>query len=138
MSNKKKELQELKNLWYKKLENEGFKDIEAKDGRLKTWSYSVSRIAYKYKDLIRDSKTQYYQLAEHFLNEYKFKSNFERIVWEYHSTGLGYQNIVDILQKLDLKKYERLTKMRVRYLINNLKKKMFSLYGINTRNATQQ
>lgn len=73
-----------------------------------------------------EAKQEYYIMAEHFLNEYKFKSNFERIIWEYHTNGMSARNILKTLKKAkvtDLKHHDSIADVTVR-----LRKIMFAQY----------
>lgn len=136
---KKPDLAQLKREWYKKLKKEGFDDIEADETRLKTWSSGTGspyRNTYKYKENMFDAKADYYRLAEHFLNEHRFKNNTERTIWEYHANGIGFRSIVDIYSELKIK--QKITVHFVRYLIKDLREKMFRLYGVNTGRTNEQ
>lgn len=48
-------------------------------------------------ELLRDSVTAYYNMAHHFLTEYQFESELEKVMWEYHAEGLSIRNIVKVL-----------------------------------------
>lgn len=133
----KQTLASLKKEWYDKLKSEGFNDIEVDETRLKTWSYSMSRVAYKYKDMMFNSKTDYYRLSEHFLNEFKFESELDKVVWEYHTNGVSRKNIVKILNQLpDKNKHTTLAK--IRYWLDKLKQKMFRLYEVHAGKPNEQ
>lgn len=77
-----------------------FKDIEHDEDTLSAYS---SRYL-KYPTYVWDLKSAYYSLCESFLQKYEFESNYERIVWEYHTNGLGVREIAKILRKLKYRK----------------------------------
>lgn len=76
---------ELQSLWYKKLEDSGFRDCETQEGYFKQASLSGL--------LDVSSKMRYFQLAGQFLHEYKFKNKFERVVWSKHASGLSFREM---------------------------------------------
>ncbi len=118
--------------WYKKLETdsktnpeEGFVDIERHgryEGMLKI--YSSEFYSKDYDKVVRDSKQEYYQLALNFLESYKFESNREKIIWEYHSNGISMRDISKLLKKIRVK----MNRNDVCTLINRLKFSMYQMY----------
>lgn len=91
-------------LWAKKLKDSGFVDIEYPGGTLR----STSPQSFKNKSLIAFETTrEYYILAEHFLHEYQFKTELERVIWEYHANGLSVRDISDTLKKVKISKLKR-------------------------------
>lgn len=138
MSNQQS-LKELQKVWYQKLKDEGFKDIEqeGKNGFLKEWSRKFripygSQVAkgYTTEDKIRDNevKETYYRLAGHFLYDYKFKTETLRNIWELHSEGVSYRNIAKILGPITKKLI--LSKDNIRIFIQDLRKEMKELYRV--------
>jgi len=98
-----KEFKKLKNSWYEKLKKSGFEDIEYKDGSLKSSAFRRQRDKNKHYTQIQiDAVQAYYRMAFHFLHEYEFESEFDRIVWEYHTNGIGTRSISKLLQKVNL------------------------------------
>lgn len=95
----------LKDFWYKKLHKSGFEDIERDEWTLKR---PLSKIFQRRDGLVKsgrwEMRQQYYYMAEHFLNSYKFDSKFDENVWMYHSNGLGVREITKTLNKLRRKK----------------------------------
>lgn len=89
--------QSLKTVWYAKLKKSGFKDAEKNEHRLKQWSskFKAPNIRNSW-----DSKHEYYSMARQFLNNYKFESNLEKAIWEYHVEGISYRNIAKLLKKV--------------------------------------
>lgn len=121
---KKTELQRLQETWYKKLKNEGFNDIEYADGSI---AVGVPRsLGWKDADL-RVSTQEYYYMAYHFLNEYKFECERDRIIWEYHSNGISSRNIAKLLKQARLRKKGR-SRDRIWVKIKELEAIMKGLY----------
>lgn len=120
------EYEKQRDIWYKKLDKSGFKDIEQDENHLKRPSTALITVSsYRNKESI-EAKIRYYSLAEHFLNEYKFENNIERMIWEYHSNGLSARDITKILKSLK-KKANRDSVWRV---IKRLRTIMYGLYNI--------
>jgi hypothetical protein len=101
--------EKLKKIWYKKLEKSGFRDLESSDGQLRggssNWKFnSAWTTAYS-----QQAKQDYYYLATHFLNTYKFENKLHRAIWEYHVEGIPYRSISQTLRKVGIKKcYQRI------------------------------
>jgi hypothetical protein len=99
----------LKKVWYKKLAQSGFIDIERNEDDLKVNDWYFSRTAKYGGSSIEwsQSKADYYYMATQFLNNYKFETNLERIIWEYHSNAVSHRDITDILNKAKVTKTNR-------------------------------
>lgn len=127
MPQKKQTLAELKQVWYQKLADSGFEDIEDKKNNLESWT--VSRFLTERnngKDLLEvqqynSSKEAYYRIAGHFLHDHKFESHKEKLIWGYHCEGISYREIVNILSSLGVKE----NKSRVNKVVEKLQKLMF-------------
>lgn len=94
----------LQKLWYKKLRDAGFEDIEDTNSPkefLKTWhsSYFISR----YTAESYERKETYYRLCSHFLWDYAFESNLEREIWRLHSEGMSLRDIAKSLRSKRIK-----------------------------------
>lgn len=76
----------LQKIWYDKLKETGFYDIEKPSGILKAEIYHV-----EWKKALneRESREAYRDWAQTFLNRYRFKSELEKRVWECHCDGLS-------------------------------------------------
>lgn len=97
MTKPRNEYKRLRDIWYAKLAKDGFEDIEDKDSRnLKKWSV---KLVLHVPQVAREAREQYYRMATDFLNDYKFKSSLEKIIWEYHANGMGVRDIADTLKK---------------------------------------
>jgi hypothetical protein len=98
------DLKTLQKIWYKKLKNTGFVDIEDTNSPkefLKTWhsSYFISR----YTPETFERKEAYYRLCSHFLWDYEFESNLEREIWRLHSEGMSLRDIAQSLRSKRIK-----------------------------------
>lgn len=118
--------EELKVVWYAKLKKSGFQDIETDRGVLKTWS---SRFASKKVQRDYDAKMTYHYMAAQFLNNYKFASRFERIVWEYHSEAISADDIAEVIFKLKITKLKKASlHTTIIRIIKRLRHEMKKLY----------
>lgn len=83
-------LKELQKIWYKKLADEGFEDIEwgGPETRFLTWTPKPDSA----EDLA--SKQTYYRLCERYLLNYKSLRGKERFIWKMHSQGATYDEIL--------------------------------------------
>lgn len=102
---KKLNFEETKRLWYKKLKDSGFKDIEYNDVNengplMKSGPQSVKNTK---NEILRDAVESYYRMCYHFLNWYDFENDTEKVIWEYHTEGLSVRKIVKIFKILPLK-----------------------------------
>lgn len=121
---KPKTYPELREVWYKKLKDSGFEDIEADKHNTAGgmgWSnkFKTAETARNW-----ESKREYYSMAGRFLHEYKFKNERERIIWEYWANGLSVRNIAKTLTKVSLV----MTRDKVWRTLKPLIEKMKSMY----------
>jgi hypothetical protein len=126
---KKTELETLKDKWYKKLKDEGFNDIEQDEDNLKEWSRSV--FGRKHNSTWQggwQARFEYYQLATRFLNEYKFETPLQKIVWEYHSNGLSDRETAKVLKAVKIK----CSASTAYQIIRKLKARMCDMYLMKT------
>jgi len=101
---KQDEVKKLKKIWYNRLKESGFEDIETDEFNLKTWSTEF----YRKKDWTAwQSVNEYYRLASIFLQEHKFINNLERIIWEYHANGISARNIALLLKQTKVADLEK-------------------------------
>ncbi len=119
---KKTTFNKLKDAWYKKLAKSGFVDVERDEVYLKR---NVSTI--DYRRVTWESQADYSHMTTHFLNDYAFKNNRQRNIWEYHSNGISTRDIAKILNKVSKKK---VTKDTIRMVIFELREEMKKLYGV--------
>jgi hypothetical protein len=119
---KPKSYEEIRAIWYKKLEKSGFKDIEQDEDDLKVWSTLFTR---KRTKELKESREAYYYMAQSFLNDYKFANNIERVIWEYHTGGIGIRDIVKTLSKAGVQNCKR---NKTWTIINRLRNSMKKMY----------
>lgn len=99
----------LQKKWYKKLDKEGFEDIETADGGLKAPTHPRT-IAYAMKD--KEEREAYYSIARDFLNSYKFSDDTEQSIWELHCEGIGYKTIAKQLGVKARRLYDILVRLQ--------------------------
>lgn len=100
---KKQNLKKLTKVWYDKLRDSGFKDVERLDGRLNTADKNNSPLHDEYfssqggKDrsslVWKESVQEYYRLASQFLFDKDFEDSIDKTIWEYHSQGLTHKEV---------------------------------------------
>lgn len=120
----KADFKKLKDKWYKKLEKSGFEDVESDEYNLKSWS---SVLFLRKTPESWEAKATYYQMASNFLEEYKFDSNIEKTIWEYHSNGLSARNTSVLLKKARVKSIAT-SKSKISEIVYKLKMKMYEMY----------
>lgn len=104
----------MEQLWYNKLKEEGFQDIEdTKTGMLKEWD-SIQYFRHSLTPLKYESTLHYYALAKEMLSFYDFKNELHKKIWEHHSDGLSERKIA-----LKIRKYK---KSMIHYIIANIAK----------------
>lgn len=114
---------ELQKLWYKKLEDTGFFDIEAKETTFRSHRYGRGKRHGQYSNTWQDSKRYYYDLATSFLNEHEFESPLERVIWEYHANSISTRNIAKILIAAKVKTNRTTVWLTVKMLRQKMKEK---------------
>lgn len=92
----------LRKIWYAKLADSGFVDIEP-HGKFFRGGSSAWKFGGKNKDF--ESREEYYYKARQLLNENVFKNNLHKIIWEYHSEGIGTRSIAKLLRDAKVKNY---------------------------------
>lgn len=85
------EFKQLKDHWYEKLKESGFKDIEENEDRLIQWhaGYFYSR----HSPLRFRSRETYYQIGSRFLQTHIFETDHQKRIWELHISGLSIRQI---------------------------------------------
>ena len=101
LDNKPQDYETQKRYWYRKLARSGFHDIEREGPKYKveahTARFNTEAVARSWH-----AKTEYYSMAGQFLNNYKFASRLEKIIWEYHTNGISARNIAKLLKKVKI------------------------------------
>ncbi len=89
----------LRDRWYKRLADEGFRDIEYSDGsRERGGPYLKDKAPVQIEAI-----EAYYTMARHFLIEHEFNREIEKTIWAYYSEGLTYRDIAAIFVKTKVK-----------------------------------
>lgn len=118
---------QLRDLWYKKLKEDGFEDIETKSGMLKggssTYEFTRER-AYQQQGGF-EAKIAYYDMATKFLNEYKFTKRLDKIIWEYHVNAISVRNISKLLRAAKVSKIDYNTVCRRIQKYREIMKKLY-------------
>lgn len=94
------EFKKLEKIWYDKLKQTGFEDIESTTetcdpiaGTQRPLKASHN-IRFRIKDQLQlKAKADYYILALALLNTYKFKNATHRRIWQLHCQGLSHREI---------------------------------------------
>ncbi len=123
---KKTDFKALKAKWDKKLADSGFEDIETANGDLKRHTAYGSRGLGYHGQIGWDAKVSYYTMAEHFLNDYRFDTNMDKVIWEYHANGISVREIAQLLQ--DLKLVDTISRGTVHNILKKLTKSMYAMY----------
>lgn len=134
MAKSKKPLsyQEERDIWYQKLSDSDFEDIEEDEYNLKFYTAAWFKAQFKKHGHSWQTKASYYQMASSFLEEYKFANSIEQTIWMYHSEGISYRDIAKLLNKL--KESTAWNKVNVNHVVKKLKIKMFDLYMSASKN----
>lgn len=128
MQQKNKAFTALQIIWYEKLKQKGFVDIEeSTSDNLKSWA---SR--YALKDPTRfEAHQTYYVLAGQFLHSYDFPNAHKRRIWALHSEGKTVRQISILLRK---KGYASSGKSNIDNIIRTLEIAMFDAVRMENQN----
>jgi hypothetical protein len=104
---------QMQQIWYDKLKEGGFQDIENNQtGLLKEWDKSFFRHGF---NIIQYASTlNYYERAREMLFSYEFKNIYHKRIWTFHCDGLSERKIA-----LKVRKYK---KSMVHYIIAHIAK----------------
>lgn len=78
---------ELKQLWYRRLAETGYHDIEQEDGSLKAWD------SFRFQNKQIEAKREYFLRALDLLNTYSFDNPTHHRIWELHCNGASKRKI---------------------------------------------
>lgn len=129
------EFQKLKDKWYLKLKKSGFHDIEYNDTLFINGKTTEFHKKEKFVHGTWEADRDYYIMAEQFLHAYAFDRHIDKVIWEYHSNGLGVRAIASTLQKAGIKK---MRKSSVWLIISRLKKIMLQMNHLDFREENVQ
>lgn len=132
MSSKPTDYELARALWYQKLKDEtDFIDIEQDEHRLKVWSAKHAHL-YDHPS-VWEANASYYHMATKFLNEFNFEKNLDKIIWEYHSEGIGLRDIAKLLDQTKVKKMSHETAAKTVRRLEHIMKTMY-LHGYKEDN----
>lgn len=137
--NKQLSYEEQRKIWYEKLKDDGFEDIEDY-GRdtLKRWATSITGDLLRVNSkIVIEAKEEYYAMCRYLLSEYKFANNKEQIIWEYHTEGISARNIVKLLKQARVCSTNRTAVLTIIKRLENTMKDMY-LYKPEKTNAILQ
>ncbi len=103
--------EDIRSIWYEKLARDGFEDIESDEDHLKR--YHKSDFNTPKSKQYHMAHAEYFRLAELFLQEYKFESNLDKTIWNYHTNGLTVREIAEVLRKAKVKRTKKDTVNKV-------------------------
>lgn len=83
----------MKREWYSYLNKTGFKDLEKSEYQLKTYSSSLDNNQEIQNKYVYEAKQNYFMWASTQVYQKDFKSNRDKIMWEFHSEGLTSKEI---------------------------------------------
>lgn len=88
-----KEFKALRDAWYAKLEQSGFKDLERPGGSLRDDHFIAKRRRWALEKI--QALQDYYDRASEYLWEGKFRNKQEREVWRLHADGKTFTAIAE-------------------------------------------
>lgn len=94
---KNKSFQKLQEKWYGKLKKEGFEDAEHDEDHLKL--HHKYRFDAYCEEITYNAKESYYRLAGQFLGDHNFKTKTDKVIWDLHSQGFSYREIVKLARR---------------------------------------
>lgn len=112
-----KELKELQKVWYAKLKEHGFKDLEDSEGRLKVYSATPSGPQGVRSAAEAEMRKNYYREASMAVYDHRFSHKLDKTVWALHAEGHTISFIQDNLG---------LSRGKVQRMINRLKRDIYT------------
>lgn len=122
MSQKDDDFIKLKELWYRKLKESGFKDIERSNGRLKAKAEDLCLLKRYYNEETFKEKQNYYFQASQFYWDYKFESKLQKEIWRLHSEGFSLRQISRRIRTSQ----NKMSKDKIKNILGPLKKIVYS------------
>ena len=104
--------QTLKAEWDRRLEEDGFNDIEREDGSLRK---DKSKWLLKHNPVLAEKRFDYYTEAERALVEHIFDSTEDRAIWTHHARGSTVREVAEMVGVPKSVVGRRLTKYRARF-----------------------
>ena len=119
----RKEFDKLKEIWYAKLRESGFNDIEDKSNtscrKNKIYGRPDSRTPFQLEII-----GHYYSMASSFVHDHNFDDELDKTIWIYHSEGLSVREISDVLIKAGVK-YKKSSVHNIIQKLEDLMKKKY-------------
>lgn len=100
---KNKSFIEQKKIWYQKLKEGGFVDVEKNENKLHLYESVYFYDPRRMLPEVIEARQNYYRLAGQFFNTHPFKNAFDRKVWGMYSEGLAIRDIATKLNRPGLK-----------------------------------
>lgn len=96
-------MHELKKIWYDKLKDSGFVDIETNHPKeyLKAWHAHYFQC--RYTEVEFSLKQEYFRKASIFFWDYDFESHTEQEIWRLHAEGFSLRDISELLKSGGIK-----------------------------------
>lgn len=111
----------LKKIWYQRLKDDGFKDIETFQGFLKDWP--AQRIRRDFTPEKIQEKQEYFRAASELYWEHTFDSSLEKKIWQLHCEGNSYREIAYTLKTPE----NKVNKDNVQIVITKLSKLAYKM-----------
>lgn len=118
-----KEFRKLKDEWYQKLKDTGFKDEERLDGNMKQWESTA--FVYRYNKHNFAPHQKYFELAGQYLHDGEFLTKKQEEIWKLHAEGATIRAISVRLKKEGFRNVHPAT---VHAIVKKIKDKMLALY----------
>jgi len=122
-------LSKLKQIWYRKLAQSGFKDIEPQNHHKCTLiQWHSMYFSHRYAPQEFENIQSYYLAASHFLESDRLaRSPVEKEIWSMHCEGKPLRYIALKIQRRHdvIRRRERYNKDKVGAIIKNIEKDMF-------------
>ena len=115
------DFESIQKFWYQKLKDSGFEDIEKiqRDHRFVLKNHHSHYLNLKYTRTRNQSNRFYYEISNQILNDYPFKCEKEKLIWEHHNDGKSIRKISKELSISCWKVFKTLKEIRKSILVGN-------------------
>lgn len=110
-------LKQIQQVWYQKLKEEGFEDIEKSKDNIHRWHCSFFQNKYTPESFT--IKQTYYRLASQFLENFMFERELDLEIWRLHSEGVPLREIA---------KQKQMKTCQIFKMVKSLKKHMLEIH----------
>lgn len=118
-------LKTLREKWYAVLKDHGFEDIENQKDQLKDPCHTRAKDHLYHSENYREAKRRYFEIAEEFLNIYRFENRMDEFVWEKHVEGFSIRKTIRELPLVKIAGYHPLSHDAIWKRLKRLKKAMW-------------